>query len=875
MPRSEDETSVGGRAAGASSLGKYQLIASLGHGGMADVFLAVSRGLAGFNKLVVIKRLRAALAEDWEFRRMFLDEARLAARLNHPNVVQTYEVGELGGSYFIAMEYLDGQPLHKVIREAARLGAPLGPLVSARIVADALSGLHNAHELTDYGGAPLRIIHRDVSPHNIFVTYDGQVKLVDFGIAKARSSSGDTEVGVLKGKIAYMAPEQILGGPMDRRADIFAMGVVLWELLAGRRLMLRDTNGATMHRIVSEPIGPPSQESPSIDPALDAIAMKALARDPAARFQTADAMREALIEHLSTHSLRHDTVTIRMSTMFEERRAEIAQYIKECMQASYGSLEGLDSLPPPPGPDARDSGVQSTLLPDGLDSLRIPNLALGQDSQSLATGGGVRWAPAATARSAGPVERRGVSAVIASTVGIVAVLVSVAGLFVWFRASSRQGSGGVAVALTTQASVVAPQVILRIHGSNTIGAELAPLLAEAFLRHGEVADVSRRPGAKAHQDLVIGKEASGPDIALEIDAEGSSTAFSDLAKGECDIGMSSRPIRPEEARMLRGKGLGDLSSPASEHVLGLDGIAVIVHPNNPVRELTLTQLRGIFTGETRDWSQVGALRGPITVYARDDQSGTYDTFKHLVLGNGDLVAGARRFVESDKLSDAVSADAGGIGFIGLVYVRSSKALAVSDQQSAALFPSTFTVATEDYALSRRLFLYTPVRPVNSKTLEFVNFALSQEGQKVVKAAGFVDLGVTVRDAEVCAGDCPGRYRIYATRARRLSVDFRFRTGSTDLDSRALRDFDRLLAFLRPYESPRIALLGFSDASGDVGQNLELSRVRARKVDEELGARGIHAVAVEAFGPEMPIASNVTEPGRDKNRRVEVWLDAPK
>ncbi|MDB4940788.1 MAG: serine/threonine protein kinase, partial [Labilithrix sp.] len=220
-----------------TAFGKYQLFASLGRGGMADVFLAVARGQMGFNKLAVVKRLRQALAEEAAFRTMFLDEARLAARLSHPNIVHTYEVGEQDGVYFIAMEYLEGQSLNKVMKEALRRKDGLEPEVSARIIADALGGLGYAHGLADYDGRPLGIIHRDVSPHNIFVTYDGHTKLVDFGIAKAALSSTETEVGVLKGKVAYMSPEQAMGGRIDQRADIFAMGIVLWELLARQRLM--------------------------------------------------------------------------------------------------------------------------------------------------------------------------------------------------------------------------------------------------------------------------------------------------------------------------------------------------------------------------------------------------------------------------------------------------------------------------------------------------------------------------------------------------------------------------------------------------------------------------------------------------------------
>src|SRR4051794_24667437 len=197
-PRSGVEGQIEGTPT--TAFGKYQLFASLGRGGMADVFLAVARGQMGFNKLAVIKRLRQALAEESAFRTMFLDEARLAARLSHPNIVHTYEVGEQNGVYFIAMEYLEGQSLNKVLKEAMRRNVPIEPGVVVRIISDALAGLGYAHELRDYDGRPLNVIHRDISPHNIFVTYDGFTKVVDFGIAKAALSSNETEVGVLKGK---------------------------------------------------------------------------------------------------------------------------------------------------------------------------------------------------------------------------------------------------------------------------------------------------------------------------------------------------------------------------------------------------------------------------------------------------------------------------------------------------------------------------------------------------------------------------------------------------------------------------------------------------------------------------------------------------
>jgi eukaryotic-like serine/threonine-protein kinase len=341
-----------GPNATAFAFGKYHLFASLGRGGMADVFLAVSRGPMGFNKLVVIKRLRPALAEEASFRNMFLDEARLAARLNHPNVVHTYEVGEHNGIYFIAMEYLEGQSLNKVIKEAVRRNEVIDPVYCARLVSDALSGLHHAHELRDYDGRPLNIIHRDVSPHNVFATYDGHVKLVDFGIAKAALSSTETEVGVLKGKVAYMAPEQAMGGPIDHRADIFAMGIVLWELLARQRLMTGDSAANTLHRLMNMPI-PRVSELVNVDPALDDIVARALEKDVNLRFQSAAEMRDALEGWIQSTGrlIKQDDIGRFIGCLFQRVREEVQRQIQSHMAVvataqSTGELQALtlDSL---------------------------------------------------------------------------------------------------------------------------------------------------------------------------------------------------------------------------------------------------------------------------------------------------------------------------------------------------------------------------------------------------------------------------------------------------------------------------------------------------------------------------------------------------
>ena len=215
--------------------GKYQLLAELGRGGMATVYLAVATGpSSSFRKLTVIKRLREDVQNDPEFLQMFLEEARLAAQLSHPNVIHTYEVGEEAGRYYIAMEYLDGVSLHALMSRLKHDG-PFTFAHYARILLDILEGLAYAHNMNDMDGTPLHLVHRDISPHNILTTFDGQTKILDFGIAKAANSMVETRTGVVKGKVTYMSPEQAFGSHVDCTADLYAVGVMLWEAVTGRR----------------------------------------------------------------------------------------------------------------------------------------------------------------------------------------------------------------------------------------------------------------------------------------------------------------------------------------------------------------------------------------------------------------------------------------------------------------------------------------------------------------------------------------------------------------------------------------------------------------------------------------------------------------
>jgi len=298
---------------------------------MADVYLAIAHGPSGVRKLVVVKCMRAGSELDSTLAQMFLEEGRLAALLNHANVVHTYEVGQGEDGAYIVMEYLHGQALSAVQRAAK----PLAPPIAARIAADALSGLHYVHELRDLDGTPLSIVHRDLSPPNIFVTHDGVVKLVDFGIAKtALATRASTEAGIVKGKLAYMAPEQTSSGPVDRRADIYAMGVVLWELLTARRIV-EDLSPVSVVRHTLHGTTPlVSSLRAEVDPALDRIVERALQRDPEARYATALEMRDDLEQFLAQSSASGvKELGALMAEHFSEQRKQREQQIQSWVAA--------------------------------------------------------------------------------------------------------------------------------------------------------------------------------------------------------------------------------------------------------------------------------------------------------------------------------------------------------------------------------------------------------------------------------------------------------------------------------------------------------------------------------------------------------------
>jgi hypothetical protein len=275
-------------------LGRYQIVDRIATGGMAEVYLAVHGELAGFRTPVVLKKVLPHLANNPQFIDMFLDEARIASMLDHPNVVRIYEVGRSGSEYFLAMELVQGKSLSAVLRRAQEEeGGRVDPKLAAFVVAQAAAGLNHAHNLTDPLGNPLGLVHRDVSPQNILISFEGSVKVIDFGIARALGRITETQTGGMKGKFGYMSPEQARGEEVDQRTDIFALGVVLWEALTGRRLFQRENDLATMRALTYEPIPRPSTIK-DVPLELESLVMRALARNPKLRFSTARDFGSAL-----------------------------------------------------------------------------------------------------------------------------------------------------------------------------------------------------------------------------------------------------------------------------------------------------------------------------------------------------------------------------------------------------------------------------------------------------------------------------------------------------------------------------------------------------------------------------------------------------
>lgn len=350
-----------------SLLGKYRICVELASGGMSTVFLARVQDGVGHHRFVALKCLKPRLADDTTYAAMFLDEARVASMIHHPHVCDVLDFRVQGGISYMAMELLDGQTLAAVLHRMSRLGEAWTPAriisVIARIIGDAAEGLHHAHELTDLRGEPLGVVHRDISPENVFLTYDGVVKVMDFGVAVTSQQRHHTAPGIFKGKYSYVAPEVLRGGKPDRRVDVWGLGVIMWELIAGRRLFAIDNEVDMLRAVVDMTIPPPSQLRPGIPPAVDDIVLCALERDPARRFATAR------------------DLAYRLTCMLAEERIsaglpDLADFIahlfpngRTCAQQMRYTVERMDAA------DLRDDGTEHPTVASPLSRPALPSVA--------------------------------------------------------------------------------------------------------------------------------------------------------------------------------------------------------------------------------------------------------------------------------------------------------------------------------------------------------------------------------------------------------------------------------------------------------------------------------------------------------------------
>ncbi|MBX7113099.1 MAG: protein kinase [Myxococcaceae bacterium] len=367
--------------------GKYQLLKKLAAGGMGQVFLART-GNANFEKMVVLKRILPHLVDDEEFFSMFMDEARIAARLNHPNIAQIFELGQERNTHFIVMEYVAGEDVRRVEKTARAAGKRIPVGLVLRIIADAAAGLDYAHKSRDSKGQPLNLVHRDISPQNILVGFDGGVKVIDFGVAKAAGRAQHTATGILKGKFPYMSPEQAEGEELDARSDIFSLGIVLWELLTDRRLFKGDSDIVSQKLVKQCQVPPPASLVSTIPRELDMVVLKALSKNPKDRFADAGALRLALEEFIQKKGLAASSahLTRFMQDLYAERVAKEADpaTLDELTLSQAADLSLL--IPRDERIEAAHKGAQPSRVERGGGNLKYALGAIG-----LAAAGAIGW----------------------------------------------------------------------------------------------------------------------------------------------------------------------------------------------------------------------------------------------------------------------------------------------------------------------------------------------------------------------------------------------------------------------------------------------------------------------------------------------------
>lgn len=711
-------------------LGRYVLERKIASGGMADVYLARQVGAFGFAKSVAVKVLRHDVSGDAEHVRMFVREAMLAAEFKHPALAQVYEVGEEGGRLYIAMELVRGISLTTLMVNLAQRGRSIPIPLAVRIAREALDGLAHAHEAVNAEGAPLQLVHRDVTPHNLLVDVAGTVKVVDFGIARAETRAGRTQGAQIKGKFGYMAPEQWEASKdIDARADIFGMGVVLYEMSTGSRRLFKGNNAPELYRaIVQETIPPPTLRVPEYPNTLAAVVMQALERDPARRWPDARAMRDALDRVLEVHnwSVGADDLAQLVALALDGRS------IDDCWEAiSDEHLPGADasvtearSAADANGPDANDPDADP--LPDAIATLPIaapmdPLAATVSARPSL-----LQVAPAATptplpvesARPAAPAPRGAASGAVWTGAALAGWLVALALGVTWWRTHERLA----ALEAIGPIAVAPPAPPLR---------ELpAPL---RLLADPPLADALAAPWG----ELLAG-ELRGLRVSVD-----RGDALPRLLRGDGPVALHVG--RAAATQVVEARGLGvDLLAPASERVVGYDHAAVVVHPDNPLPALTVEDVARLFAGEVASFHALRGVRARPAVLVGGAGSPTRAFLDDVVFAAGErrpartVAADAVVMADEAAAVTRVARDPAAVALVRLAWVQPAvrvvPLLAPSTREPLA--PTRDNIRAGLYPLARPVLLYSRGAPMGAEA-RLAAIALSPAGQTLVERAGYV------------------------------------------------------------------------------------------------------------------------------------------
>ena len=581
-------------------LARYEVLGRLATGGMAEVWLARSIGIAGFEKLVVIKTILPALAQSPQFVSMFVNEARLAAMLSHPNCVQIFDLGQEGTWLYIAMEYLEGFSLARLLKRAREKKFAISETLIARIIMDAASGLDYSHRLKDREGRHVGLIHRDVSPDNLLVGFSGQVKLVDFGIAKAATPalmSAATSAGMVKGKHGYIAPEYLLGQPMDGRADIFALGVVLYRALTGKRPFLGDTEAAISMAVVSDTPRSPLELVPTLNPALATVVMMALEKEPAARFESARAMRQA-IEVAVVHAAENEEVADLMNELWpagdEERVAlhtlasglseeSSSPVLRSVVSGTYPNM----ATPFTPEPKAQQATTQLQAL--SIDAL--PTTALAAPSAVSASGLNAVGAPSFDTADQPAFEEPATSRTWLVGLAVV-VLVAVAGLGMFFKDRRPQAAAAPSGPVVVPAAEVTPPPAPAVTSATGQLSVATPVPVKVFEGKQELGtspcalDLAAGLHTLRLSNKVLGIDQS---VVITVTA-GETSTIAELAKGLLVV-----KVEPWAYVKLDGKQLGETPIPARQVYEGVHSLELTNTNLNETRRLEVK----VKAGETR------------------------------------------------------------------------------------------------------------------------------------------------------------------------------------------------------------------------------------------------------------------------------------